>query len=285
LFRLKNKNFSIFSFQANIYAVIFARIFKINILTRSNSAPEGWSKNLLKKFIFKLILKQANKIIVNSHDFKKSLFKHFELKSECIYNPLDRHTITELSKERINFKWFKNTKIKIINIGRFTDQKDHMTLLESIKKASKKLNLKLLILGRGKNKQLMIDYINKHNLHSLVKIINFKNNPYPYLKLSNLFILTSRFEGLPNVLLEAMQLKKYIISTNCPTGPKEILMNGKFGSLVPIENANSIADSIHYYSKNKKNLFNKISNGFKSLNRFNYEKNLNKYYNQTKKIL
>ncbi len=160
-----------------------------------------------------------------------------------------------------------------------------MTLLESVKKASKKLDLKLLILGRGTNKSLMTDYINKNNLNSLVKIINFKNNPYPYLKLANLFILTSKFEGLPNVLLEAMQLKKYIISTDCPTGPREILMNGRFGSLVPIKNTNSIVNSIYYYSKNKKIISDKISKGFKSLNRFNYEKNLNKYYNQIKKIL
>ena len=100
LFWIKNKNFSILSFQANIYVILFSIIFKIKIISRSNSAPEGWSKNFLKKIIFKNILNKANKIIVNSFDFKKSLRKYFNLNSICIYNPLDSYRINSLSKKK-----------------------------------------------------------------------------------------------------------------------------------------------------------------------------------------
>jgi glycosyltransferase involved in cell wall biosynthesis len=69
-------------------------------------------------------------------------------------------------------------------------------------------------------------------MNKIVKILNFKKNPFPYLKKADLFLLTSKFEGLPNVLLEAATLKKNIISTDCPTGPREILNNGKYGFYV-----------------------------------------------------
>ena len=95
LFWLKNRDFVIFSFQANVYSILFAYIFNIKIISRSNSAPEGWSKNKIKKIIFKLILKLAHTVIVNSYDFKKSLYNNFKVNSVCIYNPLDRKKITE----------------------------------------------------------------------------------------------------------------------------------------------------------------------------------------------
>ena len=173
----------------------------------------------------------------------------------------------------------------MINIARFTNQKDHLTLLKLVKKISKKLNVKLLIIGRGKNKALMLEFIRKNNLQKIIKIINFKKNPYPYLRLANLFILTSNFEGLPNVLLEAMQLKKYIISTNCPTGPREILKNGKLGSLAPIGDVSSLSKYVIDFTLKKKIINNKINEAFKSLKRFNYENNLNKYYKTVIKIL
>ena len=96
--------------------------------------------------------------------------------------------------------------MNIINVGRFTDQKDHLTLLRAINLIKHRINLKLMIVGRGINLILMKDYINDNNLKKIVKIINFTNNPFPLIKRSNLFVLTSTFEGLPNVLLETLVL-------------------------------------------------------------------------------
>ena len=70
-------------------------------------------------------------------------------------------------------------------------------------------------------KKLLI--INYHNLNKNIKILGYQDNPYKYLKISDLFILSSIYEGLPNVLLEAITFKKFVISSNCPTGPAEIL--------------------------------------------------------------
>ena len=139
------------------------------------------------------------------------------------------------------------------------------------------LKVKLLIIGYGSNEKLIKKYIKENNLKKIVKVINYQDNPYPYLKLSDCMILTSLFEGLPNVLLEGLTLKKFIISTDCPTGPNEILMNGKYGFLFKIGDYNQLSNLILKYSKNKKLFYKKTILGFKSLNRFDYMNNCKKY--------
>ena len=282
---LSRKEISVFSFQANLYCIILCKIFKIKVIIRSNSSPAGWSKNSLKKFIFKYLLGLADKVIVNSIDFKKQFKVLFNINAKCIYNPLNKSEILKYSKEPIKFSFYKKNKksLKIITIGRFTDQKDHLTLLRSLNEIKDKIDFKLLIIGRGVNKYKMINYIKENNLKDNVKILPFQNNPFKYLIISDLFILTSKFEGLPNVLLEAAVLKKFIISTSCPTGPREILQNGKGGFLFKIGDYKNLSQKILSYHQNKKKLKDKINHNYKNLIRFDINKNLQKYYTEIKK--
>ena len=122
-------------------------------------------------------------------------------------------------------------------------------------------------------------------LQKIIKIINPNNKTYEYLNSSELFILSSKYEGLPNVLLEAIALKKFVISSNCPTGPREILLNGKGGLLFEIENYKKLGEQILFFSKNKKNCRKKLDISFQSLNRFDFQFNLNKYLQLTQKHL
>ena len=142
-----------------------------------------------------------------------------------------------------------------------------------------KIKVKLLIIGNGNNQNKLNRYIEDNKLNRNVKILNNINNPFPYLLRSDLFILSSKFEGLPNVLLEAITLNKFVISTNCSTGPSEILVNGKGGILIPIKNSKKMADNIVYYYKNKKKLKKKLIFAKKNLERFNFKNNLNSYLN------
>ena len=96
--------------------------------------------------------------------------------------------------------------------------------------------------------------------------------------MSDLFVLSSLYEGLPNVILEAITLKKFVISSNCPTGPNEILMKGQFGMLFKTQNHIELSKKILEFYNNR-NKYNKISEkSFKSLSRFDYKKNCEKYY-------
>ena len=112
-----------------------------------------------------------------------------------------------------------------------------------------------------------------------MKLIGYKKQPYSYIQKSDIFVLTSKYEGLPNVLLEAQYLKKYIISTNCPTGPSEILLNGRAGDLFDVGDYRKLASVINKYKLNKKNISIKIKTGLKNFRRFDYFENCNKYYN------
>jgi len=110
----KDKKITVLSFQANLYAIIICKIFKINIIARTNSAAYFYKSNIFKKIIFKNILKHANKIIVNSLELKKEIQKKYNILSTCIYNPLNTEKILYLSKKKIKNNFFKKKKkIKI----------------------------------------------------------------------------------------------------------------------------------------------------------------------------
>ena len=275
---IKDKNSLVVSFQANLYCILICKLFKVKIIVRSNTAPIGWSQNFFKKKIFKYVLNFADKIIVNSIEFRKDFEREFKIKPICIYNPLNQKEILQKSLIKKK-KIFKNKSLKIINVGRLTDQKDQLTLLKALNLLKNKLNFSAIIMGNGVLKKQLNHYLNCEGLNKFVKIINYKKNPYPYIKQSNLFILSSLYEGLPNVLLEALTLNKFIISSNCKTGPKEILLNGKGGDLFKVGDYKTLANLIINYNSNKFRCLKKLKLSKKYLNRFNYKKNLDKYYN------
>ena len=268
-----------------MYCIILSKIFNFNIIVRSNSSPSGWSSNYFKNMIFRILFKIPKFIIVNSFVFKKELDKRFKINSKVIYNPLNKIEIVKKSKKKVNIKFFKKNDLKLVNIARFTDQKDHLTLLKGIKKIKNKIKIKLLIIGYGSNEKIIKRYIFDNNLKKIVKVINYQDNPYKYLNHSDCLVLSSIFEGLPNVLLEALTLKKFIISTNCPTGPNEILQYGKYGYLYKPKDYKKLSELILKFSRNK-NVCKKMSlKGFQSLNRFDFEINCKKYLKIVQNII
>ena len=105
---IKDRNKVVFAFQANIYCIIICKIFGVKVVVRSNSAPFGWSKNPIKRKLFKFLLNKADDIMVNSLEFKRDIKKEFKVNATCIYNPLNSKEILKLSKK--NSKKFFNKK-------------------------------------------------------------------------------------------------------------------------------------------------------------------------------
>jgi glycosyltransferase involved in cell wall biosynthesis len=277
LFLKLKKKFLVISFQSNILAIIISKIFNYKIIIRSNTSPEKYLKNNIKKIIFKFFFKMANEIIVNSYSFKNSLNKILGLKSVVIYNPTKKIKLNKINK-------IKNT-INIINVGRLTDQKNQLLLLSAVQELSKKIKWKLSIIGKGNNYRKISDFINKNNLKKKVRLYGYKKNSIKEIYKSDLFVLTSNYEGLPNVLIEAQQVGTPIISTNCKTGPKEILLNGKLGELIPLGNKSILVKKIEDFYFNRKKYIKKSNLAKKYLYRFDYNKNCNLYYNLFKKYL
>lgn len=285
-FLISNRDCVVVSFQANIYCVLICKILRIKILVRSNSSPSGWYHNWIKKFIYKKIISLSDVVIVNSVAFKKQMENLLDIKVKCIFNPLNFKEIIKKSKLKQSNAIFKNKKfIKLINIGRLTEQKDQITLLKSLNLIKDKYKFKLLILGRGKEKKKILEYINLNKLNDIVKIHDFIENPYPLLKQSDIFILSSKYEGSPNVLLESAVLKKIIISSDCPTGPKEILLNGKGGLLFKVGDYKDLSKKVVYCLKNIKKMKNKSSFLHKNLKRYDYEANMKKYHSLIERFL
>lgn len=284
-FIIFKKNVVVFSFQANLYCIIVCKLCGCKIITRSNSSPSGWSKNFLKKILYKKILSWADTIMVNSKEFQKEFKKEFNINAECIYNPLDKIEIVKKSFFRAKKIFASKKYLKIITVGRFVDQKDQITILKSLNLIKNKIDFKFVIIGKGILKEKLLNYIEKNNLKKKITVLNFKKNPYPYIKQADIFILSSKFEGLPNVLLEAICLKKLIISSNCPTGPREILSNGKGGFLFKTGNYKKLSKIILSLKSKRKHIQQKKIFAHKQLFRFDLNDNLNKYKNLIAKHL
>jgi glycosyltransferase involved in cell wall biosynthesis len=280
-FYIKEKNLLIFSFQANVYSIILSKILRTKIIVRANSAPVIWT-NKFKIIIIKYFYNLADLIVVNSIDFKKEFKKIFNLDSLVILNPLDIKKIERLTKvnKKISFFDYDDKSLKIINIGRLTKQKNQIDLLKTIKLLKNIIPIKLLIIGNGSEKKKLTNYIKTNKLKSNIKIIPFQKNPYPYIKKSNIFILSSLYEGLPNVLLEAVFLKVLCVSYNCKTGPREILKNGRGGFLCPLSNYQKFYNILrdYYFSKTKKKYSDMINYSFKNLNKYNLKNQAFKYH-------
>ena len=276
---IKKDETLVFAFQANIYTIIISKIFNTKVITRSNTSPSGWSKNIIKLFFYKYFLKLADDILVNSIFFQKEFLRIFKIKTQCIYNPFDKSLIKNKAPEKTNIDFFKKKTLNLISVGRLTDQKDHLTLLRSLKFVDPKLKPRLMIIGKGKNLEKLRKYTNTNDLKKIVKFVGYMNNPYGYIQRSQIVILSSTFEGLPNILIEAQFFRKYIISTNCPTGPKEILLNGSAGNLIKIGDFKKLAYLINNYHNNKKNIYKMINIGTENFSRFDHKINCEKYLN------
>jgi len=273
---------TVFAFQANIYAIIISKLFGVNIISRSNTSPHGWNKSSIKQLIFKFFFKKTDLVIVNSFEFKKQMDKAYAIKSKVILNPFDFNYIKKKSLENIKNNFFKKNSLKLINVGRLVDQKDQITILKAVKLVlKKKKNIQLTIVGKGEKKNELNNFIFRNKLQKNIKLIGYQKNPFRYIYSSDVFILSSKYEGLPNALIESIILKKSVISSDCPTGPREILDNGNYGSLFKVGDYNSLAKLIINFKKNKK----KIKKAFLSCSRYNYQNNCKEYLNTIKPYL
>ena len=251
---LKKKKFLLLSFNANIFATIIAKIFSINVIVRINTSHKKWSTNFFKRSIFKYFLRYPEEVIVNSRELKKEIDDEFKVDSEFIYNPLNKSKILKSIKTKKNIFGVDKKTLKILFIGRLVDQKDPFTFIKAIRNIPKNIKYKSFIVGSGHLKEEISKFIRENNLSDKLIHRDYTGKAIQYLNQCDLFILSSKFEGLPNVLLEAQFLKKFIISTNCPTGPKEILLNGKAGDLVDSNSPKALTQKIinFHKSKNKK---------------------------------
>ena len=158
-------------------------------------------------------------------------------------------------------------------MGRLTHQKDILTLLRSFSKLIKVRNARLLLVGNGTEEKKIKLFIKNNKLTKYVKMISFQDNPYNYISLADVKVLSSRFEGNPNILLEVACLKKLIISSNCKVGPSEILQKGEGGILYKVGDAESLYEILRKVNLNNKAVKDKINISYKYIKK-NFKKDI-----------
>ena len=173
--------------------------------------------------------------------------------NKILYLPDPVYDDKEISlRFKRNSTFFKNY---ILNIGRLTRQKNQKLLIEAFEKISKKYSqLKLLILGDGEKYYELKNLVHQLNLNKKVKLLGHVNNPYEYISKCRCLVSTSLWEDPGFVMIEAERLKKIVISSNCPNGPKEFLKNGKAGYLFKNNNEYDFVKKFNLFINEKKNI-------------------------------
>ncbi len=269
---ISNQNF------ANI--IIYFALYKIKkikiIFIERNHLDElkffnNFKDFFKKKIIFiliKFIYKKVDLVIGISKKLCIDLKKLTNANVKLIYNPAFDKNIIKKSNSFYPKIFNKKNKF-IINVSRFTKRKNQIFLIKAFEQVLKRSdNIKLILIGYGKELNKIKKYVDSNRLGKDIIIINRCLNPYPYIKNSDLFILTSKYEGFANVVVESVALNTPVISANCNSGPSEILLNGKGGELYKPNSIYSLIKKINKFLKNPKVLKSKTIQAKKLLYRF-----------------
>lgn len=213
-----------FTAQMN-YLNVMSRVRDTTIISIRNYISLAENDNTPKNiYMNRLSIKYADKITVVSEVLGKDLIDKFGAKENRIYpiyNFIDKDKMDKFLKEKDNIKLSRNT---VITVGRLNNQKGHINLIRSFKYVVDKIgDARLIILGQGPLEDKIKNEIKKLRLEKNVELLGYEKNPYLYMKNSSLFVLSSFYEGMPNVILEAMYCGLPIISTDCKSGPREII--------------------------------------------------------------
>ena len=233
-------------------AIISGSKAKISCSSRVTPFDTYSNKLFSKQWILKLcmhaLMPRANALTCVSSDMVEQY--KVVLRSDrhvCVYNIIDDQKSRERMNESVDDECFRSDGEPIlIAAGSLVPWKGFSDLILAMQELQKTRKARLIILGDGPLRAELEAQIKAFSLEKVVKILGYVENPLKYFKKADIFVLSSYVEGMPNVLVEAMMCGCTPVSTNCPTGPRELLQNGKYGYLVPVGDAIAMAKGIKH---------------------------------------
>lgn len=243
--------------HANIIAVwakkfsgVTTKLFvRVENTVSVNLQEKGVIRACLLKYLIRFTYAQADGVIAPSQGVADDLVRNIGVSDNLIhvvFNPVLRPEIRVKAKQKVEHQWIGPDKSLplILSAGRLTQQKDYQILIRAFEIVNRHHPAQLLILGEGEERFMLEKLITNLGLDNSVDLHGFVDNPYAYMAHATVFVLSSKWEGLPNALIEAMATGAPVVSTDCKSGPREILDGGKYGELVPVGDVDAMAKAI-----------------------------------------
>lgn len=238
--------------HANLVALLCRRLanvrMRVVVSERNSLARLKGRSGRLFRLLIRSFYPLSDKVIAVSQGIARELEEQTSLLPQqvtTIPNPVNLERIGVLASEPIPHPWLVDRGTPtILAAGRLEPQKDYATLLSAFERVHERQDARLIILGEGSLRGELERRISASGLGDRVRLVGFDPNPFPWMAASQVYVLSSRHEGFPNSLVQAMACGSRVVSTDCPTGPDEILEGGKWGALAPVGRDDLLAELI-----------------------------------------
>ena len=242
--------------RANIIALCARRLTGVpnRLVVNEQNTLSQWARNnerflgRLTPRIAKQVYRWADLVVGVSQGVADDLVSMLDLPPDqvrVIFNPGITPELREKAQLPVSHPWLDPGQPPVLlSVGSLTPQKDYGMLLEAVHVVHKSRPVRLIVLGEGPERPALEAQVDQLGLQDDVSFPGFVSNPYAFMSRAAAFVLSSRWEGLPTVLVEALYCGPALIATDCPSGPREILKGGEFGSLVPVGQPAALAQAI-----------------------------------------
>lgn len=241
--------------HANAVAVGAARLAgtRTRVFVRQANVIEASSGGGIRRSAIRLAVRlaypRADGVVAVSEGISEGLVRDVGVRSDkvhTIYNPVVSAELDALAQEPLEHPWFlPGAAPVVLAAGRLTEQKDFSTLIDAFSRLRSERHVRLVILGEGEERSSLSSRARDLDIEDAIDMPGFVDNPFKYMSRASLFVLSSRWEGLPGVLVQALACGCPVVSTDCAgNGPREILRGGEFGSLVPVGDSRALATAM-----------------------------------------
>jgi glycosyltransferase involved in cell wall biosynthesis len=241
--------------HANVIAIVAARLSGSGtpvVVTEHNTMSVAAGESALARRLWPPLLRLfyplAESVVAVSQGAADDFARTTGLprdRIEVVYNPVVTPELMALARQTPDHPWFApGGPPVVLAVGRLTAQKDFPTLLRAFALLRARCPARLVILGEGEDRSALEALILELGLADSVALPGFRANAMAYMARSALFVLSSAWEGLPTVLIEALAAGTRVVSTDCPSGPREILQAGRLGRLVPVGDPERLAGAM-----------------------------------------
>jgi len=239
--------------HTNIAAVVAGRLANVDVhVAATQHSPYDWQskpKDSLARAIATRVYPLADDVVAVSEGVAESVIANTRLGRDgttVLNNSIDVAAIRMEADEAVDHEWFTDPEIDpIVSLGRLEPVKDYPTLLKAFAILTEsRPQTRLVIMGKGSERRRLISLARSLGIDDRTRIPGYVDNPFAYMRRASVFVHSSKSDGLPTVLIEALACSCSIVSTDCQYGPREILNDGRYGVLIPVGDPARMADAI-----------------------------------------